>query len=302
MKNDEGPVRAALALEQPLEDGQRLVVTPVGDGGPVVPADHQVRTLALPDLVGDHGLDELGVLVVVDVEPAAVGEGHVDVVDRLHDLGDRELALALDVHDDQRRPVVVRLEPALLDLTEGDGEQPVGDVVVLGTALLERDVQDRLDDAAPAADQPDRVPVPRPRRPPDDRPRLVPPQRLDGFPGTRLADLRHATDPTSAAPSPSSRVQGRRRGSPVRMGSVNSDAPGRPPTRTGLPRRRGAHTVVHRRCIRARPVPRAPDRRQAPGSPACGTTRRTWLTDGIPGATGRRGLAGTLFAIAPTGV
>ena len=216
-EEDEGPVRPALALEQPLEDGQRLVVAPVGDGGPVVPADHQVRALALSDLVGDHGLDELGVLVVVDVEPAAVGEGHVDVVDRLHDLGDRELTLALDVHDDQRRPVVVRLEPALLDLTEGDGEQPVGDVVVLGTALLQRDVQDRLDDAAPAAHQPDRVPVPRPRRPPDDRPRLVPPQRLDGFPGTRLVDLRHAADPTSATPSPGSLVQGPEGDSPVRF-------------------------------------------------------------------------------------
>ena len=121
----EGPVRAALALEQPLEDGQRLVVAPVGDGGAVVPPDHQVRALALADLVGDHGLDELGVLVVVDVEPAAVGEGHLDVVDRLHDLGDRELALALDVDDDQRRPVVVRLEPALAS-PDGTGWRAAG--------------------------------------------------------------------------------------------------------------------------------------------------------------------------------
>ena len=184
-EEDEGPVRAALALEQPLEDGQRLVVTPVGDGRAVVAADHQVRALALPDLVGDDGLDELAVLLVVDVEPAAVGERHLDVVDRLDHLGDRELPLALDVHDDQRRTVVVRLEPPLLYLAEGDGEQPVGDVVGFGYALFERHVQDRLDHAALAADQPDGVPVPRPRRPPDDRPRLMPPQRLDRFPGTR---------------------------------------------------------------------------------------------------------------------
>ena len=46
-----GPVGAALALEQPLEDGQRLVGAPVGDGRAVVPADDQVGALALPDLV-----------------------------------------------------------------------------------------------------------------------------------------------------------------------------------------------------------------------------------------------------------
>ena len=99
------------------------------------------------------------------------------------DLGDRELQLGLDVDHDQRGAVVVRLEAALAHLAERDREQPVGDVPVVGHALLERYVEQRLDHAAPAADQPDRVAVARPRRAPDDRPRLVPLERLDGFPG-----------------------------------------------------------------------------------------------------------------------
>ena len=78
------------------------------------------------------GLDELGVLLVVGLEAAAVGEAHLGVVDRLDHLGDRELALALDVHDDQRRAVVVGLEAALAHLAERDRQQPVGDVAVLG--------------------------------------------------------------------------------------------------------------------------------------------------------------------------
>ena len=115
----------------------------------VVPADHEVGALALADLVGDDRLDELGVLVVVDVEAAAVGELDPHVVDRVDHLGDGELLLALDVDDDQRRAVVVRLEPALPDLAERDRDQPVGDVPGLGDALLERDVEDRLDHLAP---------------------------------------------------------------------------------------------------------------------------------------------------------
>ena len=207
-EEDERPVGTALALEQPLEDGERLVGSPVGDGGAVVAADHQVGALALADLVGDDGLDELGVLVVVGLEAAAVGEGHLGVVDRVDHLGDRELALALDVDDDERCAVVVGLEAALTDLAERDRQEPVGDVAVLRDALLELDVQQRLDDPPRAPDQPHRVAVPRPRRPADDRPRLVPPQRLDGFACTRGLPLRHARNPTSAAhpPVPSSTV------------------------------------------------------------------------------------------------
>ena len=87
----------------------------------------------------------LRVVLVVGVEAAAVGELDAGVVDRVDHLGDRELQLGLDVDDDQRRAVVVRLEAALAHLAERDREQPVGDVPGLGHALLERYVEDRLD-------------------------------------------------------------------------------------------------------------------------------------------------------------
>ena len=238
----EGPVRAALALEQPLEDGQRLVVPPVGDGRAVVAADHQVRALALPDLVGDDGLDELAVLLVVDVEPAAVRERHLDVVDRLDHLGDRELPLALDVHDDQRRTVVVRLEPPLAHLPERDRQQPVGDVVGFGDALFERHVQDRLDDA----------PACRPTSPTVSRS----PARVD------LRMIAHASCPRSASIAsraldpgatgvsdmrrPYFRVATLRGGSSMRpAGVLPCDRPVKhpdsPATCTGLRLRAGAH-------------------------------------------------------------
>ncbi len=108
-----GPVGAALALEQPAEHGERRVGAPVGDGGAVVPADHQVGALALPDLVGDHRGDELAVLLVVGLEAAAVAELDAGVVDRVDHLGHRELQLGLDVDHHQRRAVVVGGEPAL---------------------------------------------------------------------------------------------------------------------------------------------------------------------------------------------
>ena len=53
----------------------------------------------------------------------------------------------------------------------------------VGHALLERYVEERLDDRAPAADDADGVAVAGPRRAPDDRPRLVPLERGDGVPG-----------------------------------------------------------------------------------------------------------------------
>ena len=184
-EEDVGPVRAALPLEQAPEHGERLVGGPVGDGRPVVAADHEVGALALADLVADDRRDELAVLVVVDVEAAAVGELDAGVVDRVHDLGDRELLLGLDLDHDQRRAVVVRLEAALGDLPERHGQQPVRDVPGLGHALLEGYVEDGLDHRAPAADQADRVAVAGPGRAPDDRPRLVPLERGDGVPGGR---------------------------------------------------------------------------------------------------------------------
>ena len=87
-------------------------------------------------------------------EPAAVGELDQDVVDGVHHLGDRELQLGLDVDHDQRGAVVVGLEAALADLPEQDGEQPVRDVPGLRDPVGERDVEDRLDHAAPAATTP----------------------------------------------------------------------------------------------------------------------------------------------------
>ena len=54
-----------------------------------------------------------------------------------------------------------------------------------GRALLERYVEERLDHAAAAAHEADRVAVAGPGRAPDDRPRLVPLERVDGGPGIR---------------------------------------------------------------------------------------------------------------------
>src|SRR5262249_28375534 len=88
-----------------------------------------------------------------------------------------ELLLALDVHHDQGRAVVVGLEAALAHLPERHGEQSVGDVPGLRGTVLQRYVEQRLDHAPPAADQADGLPVAGPRRAPDDRPGLV---RLEG--------------------------------------------------------------------------------------------------------------------------
>ena len=71
-----------------------------------------------------------------------------------------------------------------------------------GTPVLERYVEQRLDDAAPAADQADGVAVTRPGRAPDDRPRLVPLERRDGGPGAAGGDGAGRSDrrrPSSAA-------------------------------------------------------------------------------------------------------
>ena len=127
-EEQEGPVAAALALQQPAEDREGLVGTPVGDGGAVVPADDQVGALTLADLVGDDRLDEPGVLVVVGLEATPVGQLDTGVGDGLHHGRDGELALGLDVDHDQRRAVVVGLEAALGDLAERDRQQPVGDM------------------------------------------------------------------------------------------------------------------------------------------------------------------------------
>ena len=194
-EEDVGPVRPALALEQPAEHGERTVGTPVGDRGAVVAPDDQVGALALADLVADDRLDELAVRLVVGLEAAPVRQLDLDLVDRLDHLGDRELALGLHVDDHQRRAVVVGLEAALADLAERHGEQPVGDVARLRHPRLQRYVEQRLDDGAPAADQADGVAVAGPGGAPDDRPRLVLPEGRDGFPGGGRR-LRHGVQPT----------------------------------------------------------------------------------------------------------
>ena len=182
-EEQEGPVGAALALQQLAEDREGLVGTPVGDGGAVVLADDQVGALTLADLVGDDRLDELGVLVVVGLEAAPIGQLHTGVVDGLHHGRDGELALGLDVDHDQRRAVVVGLEVALGDLAERDRQQPVGDMTGLRRPVLERDVEYGLDYAAPTTDQPDGVAAARPGRAPDDRPGVVLAQRRDRLAG-----------------------------------------------------------------------------------------------------------------------
>ena len=116
----EGPVGAALALEQPAEDGQRLGGVPVGDLRAVVPADDEVGALALADLVADDRLDQLG------VRPRRRCRSRRGRRTRRRcrraspstTSSTRDLELGLDVDHDQRRAVVVGLEPALADLPE----------------------------------------------------------------------------------------------------------------------------------------------------------------------------------------
>ena len=50
-EDQERPVRAALGLEQPAEDRQRLVGVPVGEVALEVAADDEVGALAVADLV-----------------------------------------------------------------------------------------------------------------------------------------------------------------------------------------------------------------------------------------------------------
>ena len=200
------------------------------------------------------------------------------------------------VHDDQRRPVVVRLEPALR-APDGTGWRAAGRrcgrlrdaLVSSGTSRIDSTTLRR------AAHEPDRVPVPRPRRPPDDRPRLVPLQRLDGFPGTRLVDLRHAADPTSAAPSPGSLVQGP--GGIVQSDSVASRLLG-PRNRTGLSRDSVAHYAIHSDGSGADD----PQERRTAMNGRIGAARlRTWLIDGNRGVERPGGLV-TPVRVDPDGV
>ena len=138
-----------------------------------MPADDEVGALALADLVADDRLDELAVLLVVGLEAAPVGE--LDPVS--------SIASTTSATENSRSvststttsgvPSSWASKPRSRDLPERHRQQPVGDVAVLGHALLQGYVEERLDHAAPAADQADGVAVAGPGGAPDDRPRLV---------------------------------------------------------------------------------------------------------------------------------
>ena len=174
-EEQEGPVGAALALQQPAENREGLVGTPVGDGGAVVPADDQIGALTLADLLGDDRLDELGVLVVVGLEAAPVGQLDTGVVDGSEYARTRRRGGGL--------------EAALGDLAERDRQQPVGDMTGVRRPVLERDVEHGLDHVAPTTDEADGVAPARPGRTPDDRPGLALPQRRDRLAGVARGRL-----------------------------------------------------------------------------------------------------------------
>ena len=163
-----GPVGAALPLEQPAQHGERLGRPPGVELGPVVPADDEVRPLAVADLVVDDPAHDRGVLLVGGLEPAAVDEADRDVGQRGQQLGERHLGLDVDVDDGERGAVVVGLEPPLGHLPERYGEQPVEPAPVVGRPVLQRHVHQRADLGPRTADQGDRRGVPQP----DDRPGL----------------------------------------------------------------------------------------------------------------------------------
>ncbi len=132
--HDEGPVRAALADEQPAEERQRVGPPEAGDHALVGPADHEVRALAPADLVAQHPPDDLRVLLVGDVE-AAVLHPHVVRRELVEGVGQRQLVRLLGRQHGQGRAVVAHVEAALAQLAEGDEGQAVGDVgqpLVLG--------------------------------------------------------------------------------------------------------------------------------------------------------------------------
>ena len=189
-EEDERPVGAALSHQQPSEDGERSLDVPVGDDRSVVPADHQVGALALADLVPDDLLDDDGVVVVVDHEAAAVGELDGYVGERLDQVVDADLVLDGDVDDDERGAVVDHVEATLGDLAEGHCHQTIGAAPRLGDAVLERDVEDRLDLAPGAADDAGRGCG----LAPDHRPRVLPLDLLQE--GANVGCGSHGRNPT----------------------------------------------------------------------------------------------------------
>ncbi|GAA3134386.1 hypothetical protein GCM10017687_58370 [Streptomyces echinatus] len=124
----ERPVRAPLALEQPPEQGQRVGAAEPGDLTLVGAPDHEVRALAPADLLAQHPADDLAVLLVPDVEAAAL---HPHLVRRepVERLGERDGVRLLGRQHQQGGAVVADVEAALADLPERDeGETLLGQV------------------------------------------------------------------------------------------------------------------------------------------------------------------------------
>ncbi|ESU47592.1 hypothetical protein P376_4424 [Streptomyces sp. HCCB10043] len=115
--HDERPVRAPLARQQPPEQRQRVRPPEPGDLAPERPPDHEVRALALPDLVPDHPPHDVRVLLVRHIE-AAVHHGHVMGGQRRQHLRELQLVRLVGDQHAQRRPVVADVEAALGDLPE----------------------------------------------------------------------------------------------------------------------------------------------------------------------------------------
>ncbi|CAM5637179.1 hypothetical protein SGLAM104S_06633 [Streptomyces glaucescens] len=124
----ERPVRAALAGQQPPEQRQRVGTAESRDLPLVGPPDHEVRALAAPDLLLQHPSDDPGVLLVGDVEAAAL---HPHLVRRqpVQGLGEGDAVGLLGGEHQQRGAVVADVEAALADLPERhQGQALVGQV------------------------------------------------------------------------------------------------------------------------------------------------------------------------------
>lgn len=116
--DDERPVRPALTGQQPPEQRQRVRTAEARDLAAEGPPDHEVGALALPDLVLDDPADDVLVLLVRDVEGAAL-DPHVMGGQVREHLGQRQLAHPVGDQHGQRGPVVPHVETALGDLPEG---------------------------------------------------------------------------------------------------------------------------------------------------------------------------------------
>lgn len=126
--DDERPVRAALTLQEPPEQGEGIGSAEPRDLPLVRPPDHEVRALALPDLLPQHAPDDPGVLLVADVEATAL-DPHVVRRELGQDLRQVQRVGLLGRQHRERCPVVPYVEAALADLAEGDqGEAFVGEV------------------------------------------------------------------------------------------------------------------------------------------------------------------------------